>query len=242
MKSANHNFDKYAELQLQGRPYEDSLLPGNINKVLKAIDRKQLRSIQKELMAAKDGLIEYKYLDYKKFVGRYVRRAHILGLHERNQSSILDLGTGAGYFPFACNWLGHVAEAVDVGNSPVYNRTIPALGVKRHSAYIEPFKSLPIKDGKYDIITAFAISFDLYFDSEELVSRMDPKGIWGAEEWNFFLTDILDNRLNKGGVIWLYLNERNGVRYTPELEVLFRKHGGRICGPDVFFDTSLDHQ
>ena len=43
----------------------------------------------------------------------------------------MDIGAGPGYFCYLCNYFGHEAEALDLGDHPVYNDLIPFLGIQR---------------------------------------------------------------------------------------------------------------
>ena len=48
------------------------------------------------------------------FIQHGLIRATQLNIHKKSELSILDLGTGAGYFPYICNFYGNYAECLDI--------------------------------------------------------------------------------------------------------------------------------
>ena len=56
----------------------------------------------------------------------------MLNLHKKKGLNILDLGSGAGYFPYATNFLGHNSVALDMQENELYNLMKKLLNVKCH--------------------------------------------------------------------------------------------------------------
>src|SRR5688572_16974200 len=114
--------------------------------------KKKLAATAQKFKVDNPGVAYQKYLDADLWVYESMRRVYMLGLHkDENKKAILDLGTGAGYFPFICNYYGHRAEALDVPDNDMYNQVIKDLGIKRYGQYIHAFKDIEV-DNKYDLI------------------------------------------------------------------------------------------
>lgn len=113
------------------------------------------------------------------------------------ESNILDIGCGSGYLLYILNNLGYKnTTGMDMGDNPLFTGTIQTLGVNRISHTIEKFKPLPKFPSKYDIIFAGRITFNFH----------RRPGLWGEEEWEYFMTDIKENVLTPGGKIILKFN------------------------------------
>jgi|GEM_PF-2200887 hypothetical protein len=142
------------------------------------------------------GTIGYqKYLNIDYWVLENVRRVFTLGLHDSQPKKILDISTGAGFFPYVCRYFGHYVYATDVSDNDMYNEIIDLLNIPRVILSIEKFKPLLIKH-QYDMITSFMICFN---------SHKTPQ-MWLKGEWSYFFSDLLPN-LNDGGAIYLSFNE-----------------------------------
>jgi hypothetical protein len=195
----------------------------------------ELRRIKKELthkispVAAQfkvdnPGIHFQKYLDLDHWVLECLRRVYQLDLsHSRKKLSILDLGTGAGYFPYICKYYGHRAEALDVPDNPMYNDIIKSTGVHRYGQYITKFKDIDV-NGKYDLITGFMICFN---------NHKSP-GLWHIEEWKYFLHNLKTKHLNDGGRVFLSFNSESEHEVMhPELLEWFRSQGGVINAHEI---------
>ena len=55
----------------------------------------------------------------------------IWNLDYGRRRDILDIGSGAGYFLYLCQWLGHRPLGLDVDDVPLYPEMTQMLGVKR---------------------------------------------------------------------------------------------------------------
>jgi hypothetical protein len=170
------------------------------------------------------GLAYQKYLDVDVWVYESLRRAFHLGLQRPGpRKRILDLGTGAGYFPYICRYYGHIPEALDIPDNEMYNQIIVRLGIKRYSQYIQKFESLHIKS-RYDLVTAFMICFNNHKTPE----------VWHIEEWDFFLSHLSKENIDPGGTIFLLFNaESEEEPVNPDLLQFLRRRGGHIQGREV---------
>lgn len=190
--------------------------------------RNRLSGIMEEYRLKNPGIAYQKYLDLDYWVLECMRRFYRLGLHKESAGKkILDLGTGAGYFPFVCNYYGHRAEALDVPDNEMYNNTIRALGINRYQQYIRAFKDLDIID-RYDLITGFMICFN---------NHKTPQ-VWHIKEWDFFLKSIAEKNLNKGGNLFFSFNaESEEEPVSRELLGYFSNHQGVINGCEVLLTS-----
>lgn len=159
-----------------------------------------------------------KYADTTRWLTVCDRRARDLGLHAAEPRSVLDIATGAGYFPFVCRGYGHRVTATDRARRDRFYRDVTAaLGIDVIDDDVSPFRPLRV-DGTFDVITSFMITFN---------GHRSPN-LWGVAEWRYFIDD-LEQRLNPGGVIALQLNrEPNGQTYPPGVVGLLRRRGAEI--------------
>lgn len=151
-----------------------------------------------------------KYAIPREFLLLNAMRAGDLGLHTGPPLQILDIGCGPAFFLALSRALGHEAVGVDVPESlqtpverRVYSGLIDILGCRPSvsSLLIERFVPLPFAEGRFDLITAFWVCFNLH----------RQPGEWGLEEWRYFVEDAI-RRLRPGGRLLLDLNE-NAERY-----------------------------
>lgn len=158
-----------------------------------------------------------KYLNIDYWVLENVRRAIALGLHDSEPKRILDISTGAGFFPYVCRHFGHIVEATDISDNEMYNEIIEILDITRMTLSIEKYKPLRIKH-QYDMITSFMICFN---------SHKTPQ-MWLEGEWNYFFSDLLPN-LNEGGKIYLSFNEEEDNEQSQNnLLNLFKKYSSAV--------------
>ena len=168
-----------------------------------------------------------KYLDLRTWIGINVQRVRELELDYAPPSSILDIGSGAGYFLYICKTLGHQVLGLDVGSFPMFRELTEMLGVPRVITRIEAFRPLPKFDRRFDFITAHLICFNAHKSDK----------LWGPAEWEFFLNDLASH-LTPTGRVWLELNrEYDGSYYSPELAAFFRSRGAELHGYRVVFNS-----
>jgi SAM-dependent methyltransferase len=179
-----------------------------------------------------EGYDSYKYFDKQLWLRSKMMRAVELGLDKSAQSSVLDLGCGAGYFLYCCKYLGHNVHGLDLPDYEFYRDMIALFGISRTGFRIEPHKNLPLLGRRFDVITAHQICFNGH----------KTEGLWGVDEWDFFLNDLEENHLNPGGMIALEFNEEPSIGfYTKEVRKYFESRSIRIFRGRVIisFDNLL---
>lgn len=165
-----------------------------------------------------------KYLDLDSWIRTALSHVEILDLPAGQRLSILDIGTGAAYFSFVCQNMGHRVQSIDVPDNEFYTEMVRLLGVSRCEHRIESFQPLPDLGPRYDVVTAFAICFNNHANDE----------LWQTPEWEFFLTDLRTNVVNPGALLYLKFNpEPNGQYLTESLTEFFRGQGASIDGAKV---------
>lgn len=191
--------------------------------IIKKLINGKIKSVQKYRIDNPGESFE-KYLNLDIWVFETLLRCYRLGLHDKSKSlNILDLGTGAGYFPFICSYFGHKAEAVDVPDNKMYNELVSALAVSRHNERIMPFASLSNTD-KYDLITAFMICFNGH----------KTKKLWHISEWKSFLNSLHQNNLKDNGEVFLSFNAETAEEpVSKDLLNFFLENGGEVSGSTV---------
>lgn len=164
-----------------------------------------------------------KFLDLGTFL--YMAYQHFVyaGLPGSPPLDILDLGTGAGYFPLLCRLRGHRVLATDLPEPEFYTEMVQLLGVERVVHRIERFTPLP-DWGRFDLITGFLVVFNNH--------RVE--NLWGPAEWDFFIRDLRESHAKPGARLVLRLNRDppgpEGSFYTPELLDYFLSQGAEIDG------------
>lgn len=170
------------------------------------------------------GISFQKYLEVDYWLFECMRRCFLLGLHNSSKKlRILDIGTGAAYFPFVCRYYGHDVEAMDVPDNEMYNEIIKAFGIKRYDQYIRSFSNLAV-DNRYDLVTAFMICFNCHKQPD----------LWHINEWEYFLSSLHDNNLNENGEVFLSFNaESLEEPVNRDLLAYFAAKGAVVDGSSV---------
>jgi hypothetical protein len=197
-------------------------------RLINAIDAKAFSTIHNRYRDYEPGLGSSKYLDIKKWMECSLRNSYLLHLHKKRSLTILDIGTGAGYFPYICSYFGHTALALDQTGNPLYDKLIQLLKVRRIEYRIEPFTQLPDMGVKADVITAFMICFNGH--------KTDK--VWSVPEWDFFLQDLALHHAKPTANLFFSFNaENNGSCFTEELNDYLKSKGFLINGEKVFLDN-----
>ncbi len=175
----------------------------------------------------KMGRYRFKFLDVNTFLVGTLSRAHRLGLHKAKPLSVLDIGTGAGYFPFVCQHYGHQAVAIDRRGNDVFEAVPEWLGVDRRYWEINAYQPIPSLGRKFDLITGFMVNFD----------RFPDKGYaaWDPSEWEFFLRDLTQNHLQPQGRIAFLFNEHTQAKANT-MDYL-RSVGAKTANGWAMFET-----
>jgi SAM-dependent methyltransferase len=191
-----------------------------VQRILKSIDMQAFKAFQERYKDADATPGGYsKYLDIRAWMIQKLSYFYLLGLHRSRSLRILDLGTGAGFFPYLCSLYGHKVIALDLDTVPMYNELCKFLRVDRRAWRIVKFEKLPDLGVRFDLVTAFMITFNQHEQPDE----------WGVDEWRFMLDDLKRNQIVDGGRIFLNLNlRRNGAWCDEALSRLFVDFGGRL--------------
>lgn len=164
-----------------------------------------------------------KYLDIDRWFRKMWLDAKSLGLLQCRPLSILDLGTGPGYFPYICRSLGHDCIGLDRPDSRFYDELRAWVGTSVIKHVIAPRVPLPRFDRQFDLVTAFRAPFDIV---------RDEKRLFTSEEWSWFLDDVRDHVLVPGGAVYMRMNKdypyEGAVFGTPELAELFIRRGAQL--------------
>jgi SAM-dependent methyltransferase len=171
------------------------------------------------------GPYTFKFLDVRTFLTATLGYAYRLGLHKSAPLSILDLGTGTGYFPVVCAHYGHRAIGIDRHGNRVFEDVCEWLGVDRRTHEIRGGKPLPVLETQFDLVTAFMVNFDQFIEGD-----FSP---WGVDEWDYLLRDIAENQLRPNGRLVLRLNPHT-TRNAEVMGFLWSK-GGKITNDWVEF-------
>ena len=124
-----------------------------------------------------------------------------LGLDKAARVSVLDLGCGAGYFLYCCKYLGHNVHGIDLPDYEFYR----------------------------DMIALWNVSMTGFTAHQICFNGHKTEGLWGVDEWDFFLNDLKEHFLNPGGVIALEFNEEPAIGfYTSEVRKYFESKFARI--------------
>ena len=186
------------------------------------VDRPRIEALKTRFGGVR-GAGSNKYLDLPVHITRAIGNVRLLGLDRGPPIAVLDLGTGAGWFPTACRHFGNDCAALDLDVDPLYREMMALLGVRRTVWRIEPRQKLPAFDRRFDCITAFQILFD----------RLPDGSLWTESDWGFFLDELAANVAAPGGRFVMGLNtvySGQHEQHRRNLEFL-RGRGAVALGP-----------
>jgi SAM-dependent methyltransferase len=199
--------------------------PVNSSRILETIDRARFSKLRERYPYKETSPRINRFEDADYWVGINVERAQDLWLDRTRRLRILDLGCGAGYFLYVCQFFGHETLGLDTDNEPLYRATTELLNVERVIARIEPNIPLLALGKRFDLVTAHRVCFH----------RMRRSGAgqppeWTQDQWSFFIDDVRSNLLRPGGRLLLDFNPRpdGSSFFTAELREFFLKQGARI--------------
>ena len=192
--------------------------PLTVQSLLENVDRAKLNQICEKYHVPGEIKAWPKYTNYDHWLGRAVDHVRELRLDRDPKLSILDIGSGAGYFLFVLKQLGHRVFGLDLSEPEFYSELFALLGLERVIWRIEPFEPLPDVGRRFDLVTAFAICFNGHGSGK----------VWDRKGWDFFLNDLQSRYLNPGARVFLALNPEEYGHYTPELRDFFLERGATI--------------
>tara|TARA_X000000368_G_scaffold392767_1_gene357857 strand:+ start:38492 stop:39208 length:717 start_codon:yes stop_codon:yes gene_type:complete len=164
------------------------------------------------------------------FIQHSLIRTLELDLHKESKLSILDIGTGAGYFPYICNFYGNSVECLDIAGNEFYDLSTDALSLKKYHHEIMFSKKLPI-DKKYDLICAYMICFNGH----------KTKALWGIHEWSVFLKQIIQKNLKDEGKIFLSFNlEDDDLPFSNDLKKFFNSFSKSFSENEILITNNKD--
>lgn len=196
--------------------------------VMATIDETSVAKVKARAYDLTDILMDLKYFHMRPWIIENLKRAYRLDLVQPKEQTVLDIGTGFGYFPYVCWYLGQEAYALDLPDQHLYNEITNALRIRKQHHKVMPFENLPSHAVKFDVITAYQIAFN----------QPCTDAPWSAREWEFFLNDVFENVLKKNGRLYLELNyaDAHSGFYSREVESLFKESGAMIKGCGILFD------
>jgi SAM-dependent methyltransferase len=197
--------------------------PVNKRRILDDIDWLQFRDLRHKYPYRPGSPQINRFEDVVYWIDINVERAQDLWLDRSPPLRILDIGSGAGYFLYVCKSFGHHVLGFDTDNEPLFGATIALLDVPRIIGRVERQAALPNLHQTFDLVTAHRVCF-------HRIGKVRDGVEWSAPDWEFFISDVRTNLLNKCGRLLLDFNPRpDGFSFfTPQLREFFLSQGARI--------------
>lgn len=139
-----------------------------------------------------------KYLEVDPQLSEKTDTAMSLNLHSQKRLKMLDISTGAGYFPYISRFLGHDITVTDEPSDIYDDMLVKFFNITGRISHSFPdcnFTKLPSDIGTFDMITAMSVS---------------PMSFWGSSMWEDFIKDSFDH-LNKNGILFIAPNYSEGL-------------------------------
>jgi len=197
--------------------------PVNKERLLDDIDWLQCKDLRHKFPYRPGSPQINRFEDIVYWIDINVERAQDLWLERTPPLSLLDLGSGAGYFLSVCKHFGHDVLGFDTDIEPLFGATTELLGVSRIIGRIERLTPLPEFGRKFDLVTGHRICFHRIGKVREGVE-------WSPADWEFFVNDIRTRFLAPNGRLLLDFNPRpdGSSFFSPELREFFISQGARI--------------
>lgn len=137
--------------------------------------------------------------------------AHYLNLNNAASLDILDIGTGAGFFPFICRAYGHNVESCDELYKLYWDEGYEVLNLTPKNYLVEKNKSIGnIFGKKFDVI----VSFRSFLGTTKYWIPQNEVDIWGIDEWKFFFKDC-SKHLLKSDDSYIFFQCNPGSQLLP---------------------------
>jgi len=159
----------------------------------------------------------------EKYIQEKLSVANYLGLHKTSGKTLIDIGTGAGWFPYICRLYGHDCIGTETIHTDIFKKTyVPIyeyLNLKVTDDLVFSNKPFTLSN-KVDYI----VTLRSFFNNRPTV--------WEINEWKYFFKDILKN-LNPNGGLYLSCNNgrRNQYKNVPVSE---SSHWGSVDVGEMF--------
>ena len=199
--------------------------PVNADRILATVDRAKFSSLRERYPYKATSPRINRFEDAGYWIGVNVERAQDLWLDRSPPLRILDLGCGAGYFLYICQFFGHDGLGVDTDNEPLFRATTELLKVNRVISKIAAGVPLPDLGRRFDLVSAHRVCFHRIRRPGE-----GRPAEWTPEQWKFFIDDVRTRLLEPDGRLLLDFNPRSDGSsfFTPELRTFFLAQGARI--------------
>lgn len=123
----------------------------------------------------------------RKWLREKLATVDFLKLNQTSNKRIFDIGTGAGWFPYICNLLGHECIGSDVPGRSDYDPCYEFLKIDFSDILVYPYTKMNLP-GKFDYITTHRSFFP------------QRPAAWEKDEWKFFLEDAREHLNDDGGL------------------------------------------
>jgi SAM-dependent methyltransferase len=199
--------------------------PVDAKRILATIDPAEIARITEHYPRRPGARKTNAWQDAAHWIDINVGRAQNLWLDRSPPLRILDLGSGAGYFLYVCQFLGHSGLGLDVDDDPFFGAMTKYFNVPRVLSRIDPGIPLPDLGEKFDLVTGHRVCFHRITRDENDVWKE-----WTPADWKFFIHDIRTRFLKPHGRLLLeFLPRPDGSSFfTEELRACFLAQGARI--------------
>jgi len=199
--------------------------PVNAKRILATIDPAEIARITEQYPRRLGARKTNAWQDAAHWININVGRAQNIWLDRSPPLRILDLGSGAGYFLYVCQFLKHSGLGLDLDDDPFFGAMTKYFNVPRVIWRIDPGIPLPDLGEKFDLVTGHRVCFHRITRNENDVWKE-----WTPVDWEFFICDIRTRFLKPHGRLLLdFLPRPDGSSFfTEELRVCFESQGARI--------------
>ena len=132
--------------------------PVDAKRILATIDPAEIARITEHYPRRPGARKTNAWQDAAHWIDINVGRAQNLWLDRSPPLRILDLGSGAGYFLYVCQFLGHSGAGLDLDDDPFFGEMTKYFNVPRVIWRIDPGVPLPDLGEKFDLVTGHRVS------------------------------------------------------------------------------------